>query len=308
MSHPIKCLTLMLFATLFVSTGAIAADSPKQGDTLNEPLMNMSFVYIEPGKFIMGSPEHEVDRYNDEQQHEIEIKKGFWMGQYEVTFNQYDAFIKATRRAKARDLSNWGRGSRPVIYVKWFYANEFAKWLSKNTGHTYRLPTEAEWEYAARAGTTTAFSFGDHIGGMNNHSFFKKLLDSGKANTDAQKALMDEYAWYGENAGQQTHPVGKKKPNPWGLYDMHGNVWEWTCSVYHESYNGSEQVCVEDDATTTKVRRKVADKVGARSNKKRSVRGGAWSFYGKGMRSADRRFFSPVMRLPYVGFRLVRED
>lgn len=308
MSHPIKNLTLMLFTMLFAATGALAADTQKQGDTLIEPLLNMSFTYIEPGTFTMGSPETEVDRYSDEQQHKVEIKKGFWMGQYEVSFDQYDAYIKATRRAKARDLSNWGRGSRPVIYVKWFYANEFAKWLSKKTGHQYRLPTEAEWEYAARAGTTTAFSFGGHIGGMNNHSFFKKLLDAGIADSAEQEALMDQYAWYGKNAQQQTHPTGEKKPNPWGLYDMHGNVWEWTCSVYNENYDGSEQICVEDDATTTKVRHKRADKVGASSNKKRSVRGGAWSFYAKGMRSADRRFFSPVMRLPYIGFRLVRED
>lgn len=292
MSRPIKHFILILFATLILSTGATAADAPRQGNTFIEPLVNMSFVYIEPGKFKMGSPEDEVDRYNDERQHEVEIKKGFWMGQYEVSFNQYDAYIKATRRAKARDLSNWGRGSRPVIYIKWFYANEFAKWLSKKTGHKYRLPTEAEWEYTARAGTTTAFSFGGHIGGMDNHSFFKKLLDAGKANTDEQKALMNEYAWYGENGQQQTHPVGEKKPNPWGLYDMHGNVWEWTSSVYSEDYDGSELISVADP----------------KSNQKRSVRGGAWSFYAKGMRSADRRFFSPVMRLPYIGFRLVRED
>ncbi|MES0371007.1 MAG: formylglycine-generating enzyme family protein [Mariprofundaceae bacterium] len=308
MSHPIKHFILMIFATLLLSTHAIAADTPRQGDSFVEPLVDMSFVYIEPGSFPMGSPEDEVDRYSDEQQHAVEIKKGFWMGQYEVTFDQYDAYIKDTRRAKARDLSNWGRGNRPVIYIKWFYANQFANWLSKKTGHEYRLPTEAEWEYAARAGTTTAFSFGGHIGGMDNHSFFKKLLDAGKANADEQIALMDEYAWYGRNAHQQTHPVGEKKPNQWGLYDMHGNVWEWTCSVYNESYDGSEQVCVEDDATSTKVRNKIAAKAGASSNKKRSVRGGAWSFYAKGMRSADRRFFSPVMRLPYIGFRLVRED
>ncbi|MFQ5581583.1 MAG: formylglycine-generating enzyme family protein [Mariprofundaceae bacterium] len=287
-------LILLLCAVLSTPWLAVAKDAaaPGQGDIFVEPLVNMSFVYIEPGKFIMGSPEDEVDRYSDERQHEVEIKKGFWMGQYEVTFEQYDAFTRATRRAKAYDHERWGRGNRPVINVKWFYAHAFAEWLSKRTGHVYRLPTEAEWEYAARAGTATAFSFGDHVGGMDNHSFFKKLLDVGKANADEQKALMDEYAWYGENAHQQTHPVGEKKPNPWGLYDMHGNVWEWTCSVYAEGYDGGEQTCVSD----------------AKSNDKRSVRGGAWSFYAKGMRSADRRFFAPVNRLAYIGFRLVREQ
>lgn len=291
MSHTTKHLILMLLAIWLIPSVATAA--PKQGDTLVEPLTKMSFVYVEPGKFMMGSPESEADRYADEKQHEVEIKKGFWVGQYEVTFAQYDAFTKANHRAKANDLSNWGRDNRPAIYVKWFYANEFAKWLSEKNGHTYRLPTEAEWEYAARAGTTTAFSFGEHVGGMNDHSFFKRLLDAGmdQNKIDAERALIDQYAWYGHNAGQQTHPVGEKKPNPWGLYDMHGNVWEWTCSVYSEDYSTSES-CVENE----------------KSNEHRSVRGGAWSFYAKGMRSADRRSFAPVMRLPYVGFRLVREQ
>ncbi|MFC1536798.1 formylglycine-generating enzyme family protein [Pseudomonadota bacterium] len=295
MSYSIKHSLLILICAVFLPGLAVAdssTTSPKQGDTVLEPLVNMSLVYIEPGKFTMGSPEDEVDHYNDEKQHEVEIKKGFWMGQYEVTFEQYDAFTKSTHRAKANDLSNWGRGDRPVIYVKWFYAHEFTKWLSKMTGHKYRLPTEAEWEYAARAGTTTAFSFGEHISGMDNHSFFKRLLDGETEGADAQRVLIDQYAWYGENANQQTHPVGQKKPNPWGLYDMHGNVWEWTCSVYSETFDGSEQRCVDE----------------SKSNAKRSVRGGAWSFYAKGMRSADRRFFEPVYRLPYIGFRVVREQ
>ncbi len=295
MSQLFKHLIYILLCAFCMPGVAAAAEtsSPKQGDIVVEPLVNMPLVYIEPGKFTMGSPATEVDHYDDEQQHEVEIKKGFWMGQYEVTFEQYDAFSKATRRVKARDLSNWGRADRPVIYVKWFYAYEFAEWLSRETGHKYRLPTEEEWEYAARAGTTTAFSFGEHIGGMDNHSFFKRLMDTGntKAGDEAQNALLDQYAWYGENAKQKTHPVGQKKPNPWGLYDMHGNVWEWTCSVYSKNYDGSDR-CVEDP----------------KSNARRSVRGGAWSFYAKGMRSADRRFFDPVYRLPYIGFRVVREQ
>lgn len=292
MSNPIKFL-IPMFAAMFFAGNALAAGAPKQGDTYVEPLGNMAFVYIEPGKFMMGSPETEADRYDDEKQHEVTIKKGFWIGQYEVTFDQYDAFTKDTHRAQARDLGNWGRGNHPAIYIKWFYANEFAKWLSKKTGHKYRLPTEAEWEYASRAGTTTAFSFGDHVGGMHNHSFFKRLLDSGmdQAKIDAEKTLIDQYAWYGENAGQKTHPVGQKKPNPWGLYDIHGNVWEWTCSLYSEDYSTSES-CVENE----------------KSNERRAVRGGSWQFYAKGMRSADRRFFVPVLRLPYIGFRLVRVD
>lgn len=293
MLNKIKIITLTLLCALWLPSISIAADvsSPKQGDTLVEPLLNMSFVYIEPGQFTMGSPEDEVDHYKDEAQHEVKVKEGFWMGKYEVTFEQYDAFTMATGRTEAADPNSWGRDDRPVIHVKWFYAYEFAHWLSKQTGHRYRLPTEAEWEYAARAGTATAFSFGEHIHGMDNHSFFKRLLDVGTEGIGEQKILIDQYAWYGENADKKTHPVGQKKPNPWGLYDMHGNVWEWTCSVYSEEYAMSEK-CADDP----------------KSNAKRVIRGGAWSFYAKGMRSADRRYYAPANRLSYIGFRLVRED
>ncbi len=214
----------------------------------------------------MGSPESERNRYPDEEQHRVEIKHGFWMGKYEVTFAQYDVFSKSAKHARALD-HKWGRGKHPVIDIKWFDAAEFAIWMSKKSGHTYRLPTEAEWEYAARAGTTTAFSFGD-----NEDDF-------------------GDYAWNGTNADKKTHPVGLKEPNPWGLYDMHGNVWEWTASEYNEDYNGLELAVSS-----------------IKSNRKRSVRGGAWYFFPKGMRSADRRVYSPRRRLPYIGFRIIRED
>jgi len=238
---------------------------PRLGDEMTEPVLGMQFVYIPKGSFVMGSPENEPNRYPDERQHEVTINSGFWMGKYEVTFKQYDAFCKATHHARAFD-EGWGRGQRPVINVKWFEAVEFARWLSKKSGHHYRLPSEAEWEYAARAGTKTAYSWGN------------------------KPADFTAYAWNTSNADNQAHPVGLKKPNPWGLYDMHGNVWEWTASTYSEDYDGSEL--------------KVSS---PKSKALRSVRGGAWYFYPKGMRSADRRIYSPWLHWSYIGFRLVRE-
>lgn len=273
---------LIAFTILPPSTGVTAAESPDHqagassnqterlrhpqlGDEMTEPVLGMQFVYIEPGSFVMGSPESEPNRYPDEKQHKVRIKSGFWMGKYEVTFGQYDAFAKATHHARPFD-ELWGRGKRPVMDVKWFDAVDFARWLSKKSGHHYRLPTEAEWEYAARAGTTTAYSWGD------NPSDFPA------------------YAWNTTDANNQTHPVGLKKPNPWGLYDMHGNVWEWTASTYVKEYDGSE---LRGSSRKSKALR--------------SVRGGAWYFHPKGMRSADRRIYSPWLHWPYIGFRLVRD-
>jgi len=259
---------LMFTIALLILPVKVMADEPKVGDSMIDEF-GIEFVYIAPGKFMMGSPEGEFGRYPDEVQHEVEIKKGFWLAKYETTFELYDHFSKKSGNSKARD-EHWGRGNRPVIHVKWQDAQMYADWLTKKSrkkGYKYRLPTEAEWEYAARAGTTTAFSWGDNA------------------------ADFPDYAWNGTNADKKTHPVGQKKPNPWGLYDMHGNVWEWTGSYYKQEWDGSELKYSE-----------------TKSNKDRSVRGGAWYRFPKDMRSGDRRVFHPRYRLPYIGFRLVREN
>ena len=251
---------------LLIATSGLA-QATKTGDVFTETLVNMDFVYIAPGQFIMGSPESEVNRYDDEQQHQVSIKQGFWIAKHEVTFDQYKKFSRGTRHPLPKD-NLWGTNQRPVINVNWHEATAFAEWLSKQTGHKYRLPTEAEWEYAARAGTNTAYSFGD--------------------NPDDLSA----YAWNGEAAERKTHPVGLKKPNPWGLHDIHGNVWEWTSSEYEEQYNGKELI---PGKFTSKAQRAVA-------------RGGSWYFYPKSLRSADRRLFPLDFRRAYIGFRLVREE
>jgi formylglycine-generating enzyme required for sulfatase activity len=129
------------------------------------------------------------------------------IGKYPVTFEEYDYFCEATGREKPSD-EGWGRGRRPVINVTAYDAEAYCEWLSKVTGKFYRLPTENEWEYACRGGSDGEYCFGDDV---------SQLVD---------------YAWYSDNSEGKTHPVGEKKPNNYGLYDMHGNVWEWTCTIH----------------------------------------------------------------------------
>jgi len=192
--------------------------------------VTIELIPIRGGTFVMGSPETESDREEDEgPQHKVRVAP-FWMGKYEITWDAFEIWmddIDIARRtalmitANARDkradeyqLSQptppytdmsfgLGRGSQPAICMTQFAAKTFCQWLNAKTGRYYRLPTEAEWEYACRAGTTTAYHFGD------------------------DPEMLGEYAWNYENSDETTHRVGLKKPNPWGLYDMHGNVAEW---------------------------------------------------------------------------------
>jgi sulfatase modifying factor 1 len=164
--------------------------------------VEIEFVDIPAGTFTMGSPSNEADRGSDEQQHQVTLF-AFKMSKNEITFAQYDAFCDATGRSKPRD-KGWGRGNRPVINVTWNDAKAFADWMG------CRLPTEAEWEYACRAGTTTPFNTGDN-------------LTTDQANYDYFNLC-------------KTQPVGSYPSNAWGLNDMHGNVWEW-CSDWYSDYD-----------------------------------------------------------------------
>jgi formylglycine-generating enzyme required for sulfatase activity len=223
-------------------------------------------VEIPGGTFQMGSSDCAADNSSDECPQRRVAIQSFESGQYEVTFDEYAAFVLGADDVELPNDEGRGRGSRPVINVSWNNAKAYARWLSEVTGDPYRLPTEAEWEYAARAGTTTAFSFGDDISKLN------------------------EYAWYSDNSEYQTHPVGEKKPNARGLYDIHGNVWEWVEDDWHDNYKGAW-----DDG-----RAWVDDPRGAR----RVILGGSWRFDARRCRSALRpplrcRLSSLQVRCPW---------
>ena len=220
--------------------------------------LGMEFMWIPAGRFLMGSPEDEEGRFPDELQHEVRISEGFWMKKYEVTQGEWESVMGAN----PSHFSNCGPRC-PVEQVSWFDTEEFMQRLNgreSGKGYRYRLPTEAEWEYAARAGTTRA-RYGE----------------------------LGEIAWYDENSGDRTHPVGQKGANAWGLHDMLGNVWEWTGDWFGWYLSGS-----------------VTDPQGPSTGSARVVRGGGWSNYAGGVRSAARYYDSPGVRYNFLGCRLVR--
>jgi len=226
---------------------------------------------IPGGRYLMGSPAGELERQDNERQHEVEIAP-FAMGKFAVTFEEYDHFAGATGREKPGD-NGWGRDRRPVINVTWFDAVAYAEWLSQQTGQRYRLPAEAEWEYACRAGTTTPFYFGETISTDQANYDGNSVYGNGRKGVYRQK----------------TAEVGQFPPNAWGLHDMHGNVWEWTCSVYDEGYAGGEQRCAESGTSGPCV-----------------LRGGSWG-YGPGrVRGAARTWHDPRLWDVNWGFRLAR--
>jgi formylglycine-generating enzyme required for sulfatase activity len=223
---------------------------------------------VQAGSFQMGSPQEEAGRYQSEGPvRTVTFQRSFLIGKHEVTFAEYDRFAAATGRPLPGD-QGWGRGLRPVINVSWEDAKAYADWLNKKTGKEFRLPSEAEWEYACRTATRTRFYTGD-----------------------SDKDL-DRAGWYWDNSGGQTHPVGEKAPNAWGLYDMHGNVYEWVEDDWHGSY---ERAPSEGQAWVDNPRGSL-----------RVVRGGSWIFVAQYCRSAVRDIFVPDGRSLNVGFRLSR--
>ena len=194
-------------------------------DSLKDGSQGPAMVVIPSGSFQMGSPAGEPRRDGDEEPvHEVMLYP-FAMGRTQVTFDQYDRFAKATGRKKPYDRG-WGRGERPVIHVSWQDATAYAAWLSDQTGQSYRLPTEAEWEYAARVGTSTPFWTGD-------------CIHTDQANYNGNYY---DYNGCGARTGmwrKQTVPAGSLPANPWGLHETAGNVWEWTQDCWHGSYQGA---------------------------------------------------------------------
>jgi formylglycine-generating enzyme required for sulfatase activity len=226
------------------------------------------FVTIPPGSFIMGSPEDEPGRNPDESQHEVTITKGFSIQATPVTQRQWQSVMGANPSGNSR-----GGDDCPVEGVSWNDGQEFIRKLNQKGEYWYRLPTEAEWEYACRAGTITACYAGEVT---------KKLFSK-------HDPCLEDIAWYRANAGGKTHPVAEKKPNPWGLFDMLGNVLEW-CQDWYGKYPILPQT----------------DPQGVALGAGCVVRGGAWSSPSADCRSARRQFYSPNTRNRFVGLRLVR--
>jgi formylglycine-generating enzyme required for sulfatase activity len=225
--------------------------------------IGMEFVSIQAGEFDMGSPANETGRRDSEGPvHRVKISSAFYMGKYEVTQKQW-------RDVMGSSSSSFKGDNLPVESVSWNEVQEFIKKLNENKGsNKYRLPSEVEWEYAARAGTTTRFSFGD------------------------DESKLSEYAWYDSNQGDKTHSVGQKNPNPWGLYDMHGNVWEWVQDKWHNDYYGAPTE---------------GSSWGSGDSTDRVTRGGCWNPYTGGCRLAYRDKLDPVSSSYALGFRLVMD-
>ncbi len=278
----------LLGSPVFAKTAAAALP-----DEIHNSL-GMRLAYVAPRTFTMGSPKSEADRESQETAHEVELTKGFYVGKHEVTVGAFRKFVRATnyqtdaekdgkggygvKESGGLDLGdkyNWKSpgfeqsDDHPVVLVSWNDAQAYCRWLSKKENKTYRLPTEAEWEYACRAGTRTAYSFGD----------------------DPQDLVAHGNVGRNKDGFRYTAPVGRFKPNRYGLYDMHGNVWEW-CEDWYDSkgYQGGRET----------------DPTGPDSAEARVHRGGGWSSSPMRCRSAARVGRHPsAYRGSYLGFRVL---
>ena len=247
--------------------------STAQTGTLKNAI-GMEFVKISAGEFMMGCSTGDTACKDAEKpQHRVRITKAFEMGKYEVTQAQWKAVMNANESVFVGD-------NNPVEMVTRAEAIDFAKRLTvRNDGFTYRLPTEAEWEYAARAGTTGA-TYGP----------------------------LSDVAWFGKNSNEETHPVGGKKPNAWGLYDMLGNVREWTADTFLATYYASSPVDDPPGAPSNSGERGQPGFQGGAGVALPLIRGGGWPNPEESLRVSDRyHYFGPTLRLSDLGFRLVRQ-
>jgi sulfatase modifying factor 1 len=273
--------------------------------------LGMRLAHLPAGKFEMGSPKTESGREEQENRHEVELTRGFYLGMHEVTIGQFREFIRDSGHATESEKDgngSWGltatgnfvqearynwaspgfkqTDDHPVVDVSWNDAKAFCQWLSKKEKRTYRLPTEAEWEYACRAGAGTSYSFGNAPEGIST-----------SGNVADATARAEFTAWAlgikGKDGYPYTAPVGQFQPNRFGLYDMHGNVWEWCEDWFDEdAYAGTKPI----------------DPTGPESGTKRVHRGGGWSSAPERCRSASRIGRHPSSyRGSYLGFRVVLE-
>ena len=249
---------------------AAAERTLKPGDTFRECAKDCPEMVVLPaGEFMMGSLTDEVDHYENEGPlHPVTIGKPLAVSKFEVTFEQWDACVAFGPCARVPD-SNMGRGTRPVVNVSWEHAQQYVAWLAKMTGRPYRLLSEAEWEYAARAGTTAAYSWGNELGKNN-------------ANCNGCGSEWD---------ARQSSPVGSFKSNKFGLYDMAANVWQWVQDCYHDDYKGAP---TDGSAWTSG------------DCSRRVERGGSWNRDPQLVRAASRTGYAPVDRSNSLGFRVGR--
>jgi len=263
--------SLSFFSVVLVLFQLLALLHPAKAQAPKEITnsIGMKLVLIPKGTFMMGSPESEEGHQrNNETQHEVTISKDYYLGVYEVTQAQYEKVIGKNPSLFQRAIVGNEIADRPVENVSWDDTVEFCKKLSdlpeeKKAGRLYRLPTEAEWEYACRAGGKTAFSFGE------------------------SSESLGDYAWFIGNGNFQTHPVGEKKANAWGLYEMHGNMGEW-CSDWYGRYPKGA----------------VSDPTGPKEGSGRVFRGGCWGNEAADCRSAVRYGYAPSSRGSFLGFRV----
>jgi formylglycine-generating enzyme required for sulfatase activity len=220
----------------------------------------LEMLLIPAGSFMMGDDEKGSDKAKPV--HKVTITKPFYLGKYEVTQEQWEAVMGKN--------PSWLKGPKnPVEQVSWDDCQKFLGKLNAKAGGqggTFSLPTEAQWEYACRAGSTTRFCYGDAEAGLG------------------------DYAWYAGNSGKKSHPVGEKKPNAWGLYDMHGNVWEWCADYWLAAYAAEAATDPSGPATGTN----------------RVTRGGCWSLPANFCRSTFRSFRAPAYKGPFLGLRVAR--
>ncbi len=252
-------------ATRTVNVGQASTHTADLNTTIQ-----MEMLWVEPGTFTMGSPTTEAGRGTNETEHNVTLTKGFYLGKYEVTQAQYEAVMNGNGDGLSATPSEWPNNpNRPVEKVSWDDVQVFLTRLNAQqsanipSGWAYFLPTESQWEYACRAGTTTAYSWGDSITASN--------------------------ANYSSSGLNQTRDVGNHAANPWGFFDMHGNVWEWTADWYQVAYPTGNPV---------------VDPTGPASGSSRVKRGGSWDSGGLILRSARRSHDPPSYRLPNIGFRV----
>ena len=266
-------LTGVVFEAL-AALGQGAASKPKweEGEKLRDCEECPEMVVVPSENFMMGSPSHEDGRYDEEGPvHWVKISEPFAVGVHEVSFREWDACYRVGGCSRRPDDEGWGRGDRPVINVSWEDANEFVHWLSGKTGADYRLPSESEWEYAARGGTRARYWWGDEVGRNRAH-----CAGCGS-----------------RGGGTRTAPVGSFFPNRFGLHDVHGNVWEWTEDCWHGNYEGAP---ADGNAWTT-----------GGDCDKRVLRGGSWDYPPRSLRSAARSRYATGYGDNNIGFRVARE-